>query len=234
MASRENDWEQIDLNLLSARMRADIDEVWGWQKEPYQIVIQIKKIKIPRLNWGNMWHIIIKKCNMQSVNENVFLGTYLSEEPNYSEKLEIAKKVVPLFLDAKLAVEVFPPQRSVVDAANLYHLWTFDKDKFPFECHFDIPEDNSEEWTKENIGGLKVEYASKTFKTSEGRCACTWIRRTDGKELIWREKQMLKNKIYFEGDTSTAIELIDDFGNNKNATCLIYLPFDYNLDFGLV
>ena len=53
----------------------------------------------------------------------------------------------------------------------------------------------------------------------------------DGKELTWKRKQLAKNEIY--SDAVTAVEVISSKGAEKNYSCLVCLPLDFRLGFGL-
>lgn len=100
----------------------------------------------------------------------------------------------------------------------MYHIWIAQKSKFPFGIleTTEIPE--NKEWESEKVAGLDIEYIVRTTKNKFGKVAYFYIRRKDGKELRWIEKQQIKNKL--QSEELTAIEIISAEGIGK-PTCLI-------------
>jgi len=202
-----------------------IDEMWVWNKVPYSLPIQIHHLGKRKL--GNTTHLTVKKVNMAKVAQSK-MAYFYSDEPTYEEKVKIFSHISEANL--AVALEVFPSQRNVIDQANLYHIWVVEKSSFPFSIKetTEIPE--NKKWIKEKFGNLEIEYIIRVIGTEFGKAAYIYLRRCDGKELCWSEKQMLKNEIQF--DDIVAIELISKYGIGK-ATCLLALPLGYTLDFGL-
>ena len=77
--------------------------------------------RLIRTQFGNVEHVTISK------------GTGTSDgsgEVSWSEKMRIKNE---LFGENRFAIEVFPKQKNLVDVADVYHLWVFDKKKeMPF------------------------------------------------------------------------------------------------------
>ena len=66
---------------------------------------------------------------------------------------------------------------------------------------------------------------------NDGKTKYIYLKKKDGKELTWREKQDFKNRILSPFDT--AVEIITHEMLGCDYTCLVCLPrFEY-LDFGL-
>lgn len=69
--------------------------------------------------WGRVIHCAFRNKN----------GTEIS----WKEKQWLKDS---LFGEDRVAIEVFPPKDRLVDAANMYHIWIFEKGfELPFEIH---------------------------------------------------------------------------------------------------
>lgn len=230
-------WErypQAYIDKVNAICSRNIKECWYWKTRKHFLMILVRE-PTKKSIFGNITHISIKQKNrlMLSDKEKLTFMDLLwedsDEEPSYSQKVEIVRKLINR-KDA-IAMEVFPNQANLVDQANLYHIWVADKAKFPFidlEVTEELPK--GKEWESTSIQGLDIEYMVRTTGRDIDKVAYFYIRRQDGKELVWREKQMLKNELQYEG--MTAIEIISECGIGK-PTCLVYLPLNKSLDFGL-
>lgn len=211
---------------VTSPLAEPIDEMWQWRKPKELLSIQIHRLGEKR--FGNVIHLTVKKFDMLEVAKNRYEALFNSMEPTYAEKRQIVQKLAG---DQNIiAMEVFPKQRSVVDQANLYHIWTAEKAKFPFGVKETTELPEGKEWTHEQVDDLDIEYMVRTARTEHGKIAYLYLKRTDGKELCWREKQFLKNEL--QGEELSAIEIISKHGIDK-PTCLMFLPLDYSLDFGL-
>lgn len=227
-------WHQIPIQELEGRAKDvyDIKEYWEWFTICFFTTIYIIKVKKKTI-FGNILHLSLHKLDAISLILNMSFNELQdiannSVEPTYEEKVEIVHRLRDI--KKKVFIEVFPNQRKLVDEANIYHVWEIEKSKFPFgiEEAFILPEDK--EWQRERVNGVDIEYMVRTKKSKLGKVAYFYLRRVDGKPLSWKEKQLLKNELQHE--ELTAVEIISEQGIGK-PTCLIYLPIDTYLDFGL-
>ena len=106
---------------------------------------------------------------IKSVLDGLYNFLDNSDEPTYEEKVKIVQKLRNI--KSKVFVEVFPNQRRLVDAADVYHIWEIDKAKFPFDVEdaFILPE--GKEWERECVNGIDIEYMVKTKKNKIGKIA---------------------------------------------------------------
>lgn len=226
---RKPQWIRISESQLRSVPSPDwaepVDEMFRWDSGIYQFPIQLHHLG--NLKFGETTHVTIKKVDIIAATKSV-RALFDSKEPTYEEKLRIINHVIGR--GDIVAMEVIPSTRDVVDMANLYHVWVADKAKFPFGLReaTELPE--GKRWEKATVGTLRVEYIIRTVNTEFGKAAYLYLRRQDRKELCWKEKMLLKNEIQF--DEVTAVEIISKHGVGK-PTCLLVLPLDYKLDFGL-
>ena len=84
--------------------------------------------RLLRTEWGNVEHVTITR------NSGGF--TLLNDGSrgfSWAEKQEIKDE---LFGTKRTAIEVYPSEDRLVDAADVYHLWVFDKNfRLPFGIH---------------------------------------------------------------------------------------------------
>ena len=215
------EWNRIPIQELKGKAKEiyNIEEYWEWFTICFLTAIYVIKLK-RKTTFGDIFHIALHKTDMiKSVLEGIYNPSDNSDEPTYEEKVKIISKLRDI--KNKVFIEVFPDQRKLVDAVDVYHIWEIDKDKFPFETEdaFILPEDK--EWERECVNGVDIEYMVKTKKSKLGKIAYFYLRRVDGEPLSWKEKQFLKNELQHE--ELTAIEIISEKGIRK-PTCLIYLP----------
>ena len=224
------EWNRIPIQELKGKVVDiyDIKEYWEWFTIRFLTAIYVIQLK-RETAFGEIFHIALHKTDMiKCVLDGLYNFLYNSDEPTYEEKVKIVHKLRDT--ESKVFVEVFPNQRKLVDAADIYHIWEIDKTRFPFDIEdaFILPKDK--EWERECVNGLDIEYMVKTQKNKIEKIAYFYLRRVDGKELSWKEKQLLKNELQHE--ELTAIEIISESGIGK-PTCLMYLPIGTCFDFGL-
>lgn len=76
-------------------------------------------------SWGKVEHAAITVVDG--------LTTHGENELTWATKMEIKNE---LFGENRLAIEVFPKQKNLVDVMDVYHLWVFPKDfDLPFGIH---------------------------------------------------------------------------------------------------
>lgn len=228
--SRIPEWTKTpdsEVKSMNAPFAEPIDEMWQWRKDTNIFPIQIHYLG--EKCFGEAIHLTIKKVDILDVlSKGKFEAMVNSQEPTYSEKLKIIQKFTDQ--NTTITMEVFPRQKNVVDHANLYHIWTGQKKKFPFGLReaTELPE--GKEWESEQVGDLSIEYMLRITRTNMGKVVYLYLRRKDGQELRWKEKQLLKNEL--QSEELMAIELITKHGEGK-PTCLLFPPLGFGLDFGL-
>ena len=201
-------------------------QIWRAVEGEYIFLFQL--IRWSSNCFGDITHIAITKNSPMQEIMNGSIGTTDGYEPTYSEKVIITQKLI--MSNSTVAMEIFPKQANVVDKVDMYHIWVCEKREFPFGILETTEIPDGKEWESETVAGLEIEYIVRTTKTKFGKVAYFYIRRKDGKELRWVEKQQIKNELQHED--LTAIEIISAEGIGK-PTCLMYLPEGYYLDFGL-
>ena len=90
--------------------------------------------RLLRTDLGNVEHVTItRKSTVVSSDDGIKISVDGSNGFTWSEKQQIKDE---LFGENRVAVEVFPKKNRLVDTADVYHLWVFDK-KFdmPFGIH---------------------------------------------------------------------------------------------------
>lgn len=86
--------------------------------------------------WGQVEHVTISRRG-----EEYFLSQDGKADIPWKIKQEIKDE---LFGEKRLAIEVFPKKKNLVDTCDVYHLWVFAKD---FELPFGIsPKDTQGHW----------------------------------------------------------------------------------------
>lgn len=213
-----NYWKKMTVPSMSQggdSWERQIDEVWAQRGDNISRVCQIRFFQSN--TFGKMTHYIMKKVDERKGP----LGFFNSEEPTYAEKIAILEQFKK---GNNYAIEVFPKTSQLVDEANLYHMWEFRETPLPFSLEpvFNFPS------IEEREGN--IEYAMHVEKTSYGRVGYLYLKNANGMPLKWKEKQKIKDEII--GEDLTAVEIISKEMPQEN-TCLICLPMNYKLDFGI-
>ena len=79
----------------------------------------------PVASFGLIEHVTLTRSVSEAVKGNYGFS--------WAEKQEIKNE---LFGEDRFAIEVYPKERKLVDSADVYHLWVFDKKKeMPFGIH---------------------------------------------------------------------------------------------------
>jgi len=212
---------KINNGFLKSMSKLVYDESWRKEEQNQSFAALITYLETEK--FGEMRQITLKKVDKLKVQKYGFDAWYYSEEPNYLEKLDALKNLGQW---KQIGLEVFPTIENLVDAVNLYHVWELQsKNAFPFEIYpiMELPELDQ----LANIKEISAEYAIKTYRTQYGPVAYLYLKAE--KELIWRQKQALKNEII--GEDLTAVEMICEEAKDLKYSCLICLPMNYELDF---
>ena len=203
-----------------------IDEIWLASNSKERIVVQLRNFSTPR--FGAMRHLLIKVLNLKKFALQGTFAIRNSEDPTYEQKAWVLSTLGKW---KKIALEVFPKTSELIYAANLYHIWEIEsEEKLPFDLTpiTQLPETLSEKLITKSYS---VDYELQGRRTPYGNVGYLYLRSKDGTELKWKEKQEIKNEII--GEDLIAVEVISEKFSNLNYTCLLCLPIDYNLDFGL-
>ena len=96
-----------------------MDRCWD-SDDGYQVMSRLIMTE-----WGKVEHVAIKMVGSLTMNGE-------SDIP-WAVKMEIKNE---LFGENRLAIEVFPKEKNLVDVMDVYHLWVFPKDfDLPFGLH---------------------------------------------------------------------------------------------------
>ena len=224
-------WERLDSDIVNHANQLFpgtkvVDEAWRWDYQTSTFLIQSSSWGMHC--FGSTIHLSVKKVDIRQLLQNSVKAFNDSQEPTYAEKVHIAEKLITH--SDPIAMEVFPDEKNLVDHANLYHIWGVQKSLFPFWIDQVAILPENKEWKETNIFGLNIDFIVHSFKQPKGKLTYLYLKRKDGKELCWREKQKLKNALLPE--SINAIEIIVR-SNICSHSCLLCLPIGFSLDFGL-
>lgn len=214
-------WEKIKIpeQFRGDSWETQMDEIWRF-KGKMNFVVQKREFSC---KLGTMNHIIIKKISEENFEKEKFFD---SVEPDYEEKIWIRQVVREINRDM---LEVFPRESSLVDNANLYHLWFLPKDyQFPFSIEYPT------ERNYEETGYFyDIMFGVKEIQTEYGKVVVLSIKSRDGKRIPWKSKQEIKDDLI--GKEETAIEIIPKgVKSMKDNECyIIGMPHRFKLPFGL-
>lgn len=104
----------------------EMDRAW----EDYERGYSVQSRMINTKQWGNVEHVTI--CRIYDDND-VHVATNGEMVITWAEKMQIKNE---LFGEDRFAIEIYPKQKFLVDVADVYHLWVFNKDyDSPFGIH---------------------------------------------------------------------------------------------------
>lgn len=101
-----------------------------WVREEDGVMVSSRLIRVPEEFGGKVEHVTIT-CGSRRTGQII---TYEGEgDLSWQEKQQIKDE---LFGENRVAIEIFPKANRLIDTADVYHLWVFDK-KFnlPFGIH---------------------------------------------------------------------------------------------------
>lgn len=140
-------------------------------------------------------------------------------EPYYAEKIAILKEIGRW---KKVALEVMPDERELVDRENLYHMWEFEHiNSFQLDT---APIFNPPKRFREKYEGLHYEVVRQK--------GVIYIYFQSDDQVPWRKKQAIKN--HAVGPHRTGVEIITESMLNVGYGVIIVLPYNLQLSFGLV
>ena len=100
----------------------DMDRCWR-SNDGYQVTSRIIFTE-----WGKVEHAAV-----QLIDDDAFLSSNGERDIPWAVKQQIKNEI---FGEKRLAIEVFPKQKNLVDVQDVYHLWVFPKDfDLPFGIH---------------------------------------------------------------------------------------------------
>lgn len=228
MKSRKTQWKSIPVPKIVSggnSWERNINEIWTHINDDKSIIVQIRYL--PKTKFGEMRHLSIKKIDTKSYLKNPLSAIFLLNEPTYKNKVWILNSLGKW---KKIALEVFPVEDNLVDGANMFHLWELkSKDVLPFSTEEigNTPKLNC----KLSLKKCNIVYSEKTGYINKETIKYLYLKREDGKELTWYQKYHAKNEIY--SSEVLAVEVIADSFAGNDYSCLVCLPYNYKLGFGI-
>ena len=112
------------LDFYHGQWQPEMDRCWIREEDGVCVCSRLLRTKI-----GNVEHVTISRHkDPMQVLKNDGSGDF-----TWAEKQQIKDE---LFGEKRCAVEVFPSSDRLVDVADVYHLWVFDKNyRLPFGIH---------------------------------------------------------------------------------------------------
>ena len=217
-----NKWQRIKpsekIEVLCKKVQ--VDEIWLYLGEN-SYCAEVRNI---HCEFGKIKHLITSKLS----GKNLLMRNYTNtEELDYSEKIWMRKNV--LCGEIKDMIEIFPRESSLVDLANLYHLWVLPEDfQFPFPIEY--PEERN---YQESGYFYDINFGVKEIQSQYGKVVVLSICSKDGKRIPWKAKQEIKDDLI--GKENTAVEIIGkDVKCMKEDECyMVGMPHRFKLPFGL-
>lgn len=113
--------------VYSGQWMPEMDRCWMDFERGYSVSSRMVYTK----QFGNVEHVTISRIHEDLNSFHVSTG---GEAPiGWNEKMMIKNE---LFGEDRFAIEVYPKQKNLVDIADVYHLWVFDKKyDMPFGIH---------------------------------------------------------------------------------------------------
>ena len=103
-----------------------MDRCWVSDDGKYMVTSRLLQTE-----WGKVEHVAIQLTSDPGTGN--FLSADGSRDIPWSEKMAIKNE---LFGEKRLAIEVYPTEKRLVDICDLYHLWVFEKGfELPFGIH---------------------------------------------------------------------------------------------------
>lgn len=229
------EWKSMDVPEVQQdglTWERQISEVWQCNEEHRKLTCQIRDFKTPL--GRPMRHLIVKDVNKDKYFDNPIIATLFAEDPSYYDRVSIIRELGKW---KKLAVEVFPREKDLVDRANLYHLWEIeDRNQLPFDIDLikDFHDLKPSRYFSPFIGfdkAFDVNYSVALHTFKAGQFAYLFVTPIDGVELKWKQKYEIKNGIF--GKNVMAVEVISEELGSLPYTCLVCYPWNYEIDFSL-
>ena len=115
-----------NFGIYNGEWMKQMDRCWNSDDNMYQVTSRLLITE-----WGKVEHAVINK--IVSSNDDTFLSSDGSRDIPWAEKQAIKNE---LFGKDRVAIEVFPEDKHLVDVADCYHLWILPKGfKMPFGIH---------------------------------------------------------------------------------------------------
>ena len=112
--------------LYHGNWNKEMDRCWEDFDRGYSVCSRMIYTK----QYGNVEHVTITKTHRKG---DPILATGGMRPIGWSEKMMIKNEI---FGEDRVAIEVYPKQKNLVDSADVYHLWVFDKKfEMPFGIH---------------------------------------------------------------------------------------------------
>ena len=112
--------------IYSGQWMPEMDRCWEDFERGYSVCSRMIYTK----QWGNVEHVTITKHHKDG---DSLIATGGMAPIGWNEKMMIKNE---LFGEDRFAIEVYPKQDRLVDVADVYHLWVFNKKyDMPFGIH---------------------------------------------------------------------------------------------------
>ena len=107
------------VNIYHGQWMPEMDRCWIRKEDGVQVCS-----RLIRTEWGKVEHVTITRGSLSADGSGDF---------TWAEKQQIKDE---LFGKNRTAIEVYPKEDRLVDVADVYHLWVFDKNfNLPFGIH---------------------------------------------------------------------------------------------------
>ena len=114
------------LGLYQGQWMPEMDRAW----EDYERGYSVQSRMIYTKQWGNVEHVTITRHHKEG---DVLPSMGGEAAIGWNEKMTIKNE---LFGEDRFAIEIYPKQERLVDVADVYHLWVFNKKyDMPFGIH---------------------------------------------------------------------------------------------------
>ena len=149
-------------------------------------------IRFGNSQWGEFTYLIMAKVLPEKQKTLLERLSYPAELMTTREKIQI-KNSLPMLGKDFVALEIYPPEKELINDANVYHLWVFSKSSFrpPF-----------------TIRGKGMQYSP------QGTIVHEWMPIT----IDWGQKQNYKNQKF--GFEACAIDILEDETDHIHFVCL--------------
>jgi len=112
--------------IYKGQWMPEMDRCWEDFERGYSVCSRMIYTK----QFGNVEHVTITKTHKEG---DPIVATGGTRPVGWNEKMMIKNE---LFGEDRFAIEVYPKQKNLVDSADVYHLWVFDKKyEMPFGIH---------------------------------------------------------------------------------------------------
>lgn len=136
----------------------EMDRCWVDYDRGYTVCSRL----VPTRQFGNVEHVTITRNHK---DDEPIVSTGGQRVIGWNEKMMIKNE---LFGEDRFAIEVYPKQDRLVDVADVYHLWVFNKKfEMPFGIHpkeYKKAVNRGATFYEEDMEALSIEYNKRKSK----------------------------------------------------------------------